>query len=338
MVVLSFLALLAAGRPALAQRTDVVILLNGDNLTGEVKELQQGKLKFKTDDIDTIYVEWAEIAQLTSNRLFDVETEAGTHFFGALAPGPEARILVVITPSGARALEMTKVVNIAPIKKTFWGRVDGALNLGFSFTSADSILQYSLEADAAYRTRKYHAGAKLSSIQTIQEGKDDIARNSLEFSYTKYRKKRFFGAGALEFSSNTELGIDFRTQLTGTFGRKFVQTNRSHLAGAVGLAVSREKPIGEEPNDYYLSAVFSGSYHFFLYNYPKTDILVDLVVMPGVTDWPRTRAEFNASLRREVIRDFTVNFSAYDSYDSDPPTEGTTNHDYGVILSVGWTF
>ena len=338
--------ILLISTPALAQRTDEVVLLNGNTITGEVKELVQGKLKYKTEDIDTIYIEWAKVANLTSSDFFEVETQLGAHHYGALGPGSEPRQLVVIGADRIVTLEMDRVVNIAPIKKTFWGRVDGALNLGFSFTSADSILQYSLEADAAYRTRKYNFGTKLSSIQTQQEDKEDIARNSLEFSYTRHRKNRYFGAGALEFSSNTELGIDFRTQLTGTFGRNFVQTNRTHLAGSVGLAVSREKPVGQEPNDHYLSGVFSGNYHFFLYNYPKTAVLVELVLMPSITDWPRTRVEFNASLRREIITDFTVNFSAYDSYDSappteddsDPPAEGTTNHDYGVILSVGWTF
>ncbi|MFV2072155.1 MAG: DUF481 domain-containing protein [Thermoanaerobaculales bacterium] len=324
--------------PALAERTDEVVLANGNAITGEVKELVQGKLKYKTDDIGTIYIEWEKVAGLSSNSFFDIETQMGVHYFGALGRGPEPKKLVVIGADRIVTLEMDQVINIIAIRKTFWGRVDGALNLGFSFTSADSILQYSLEADATYRTKKYSARTKLSSIQTQQVEKEDIARNSLEFSFTRYRKRRYFGAGALEFSSNTELGIDFRTQLKGTFGRHFVQTNRTRLAGAMGLAVSREKPVGEEPNDHYLSGVFSGNYHFFLFNYPKTDILVDLVVMPGITDWPRTRIEFNASIRREIITNFTVNFSAYDSFDSDPPTEGTTTHDYGVILSVGWTF
>jgi len=337
-----FTLILLISTPALAQRTDEVVLLNGNAITGEVKELVQGKLKYKTDDIDTIYIEWAKVAHLTSSDFFEVETQLGVHHYGALGPGSEPRKLVVIGADRIVTLEMERVVQIAPIKKTFWGRVDGALNLGFSFTSADSILQFSLEGDAAYRTRNNTFGTKLSSIQTQQEGKEDIARNSLEVFYTRHRKNRYFGTGALEFSSNTELGIDFRTQVSYAYGRNFRQTNRANLLGSLGLAVSREKPIGEEPNDHYLSAVFAGGYHFFLYNYPKTDIVVDLVVMPGITDWPRARVEFNASLRREIITDFTVNFIAYDSYDSDPPSQGTTKgattHDYGVILSVGWTF
>ena len=59
----------------------------------------------------------------------------------------------------------------------------------------------------------------------------------------------------------------------------------------------------------------------------------------GITDWPRLRVNFNGSIKREIITDFTVNFSIFDSYDSDPSSEtAVANHDFGVILSVGWTF
>jgi hypothetical protein len=123
------------------------------------------------------------------------------------------------------------------------------------------------------------------------------------------------------------------------FGRNLVQSNRSRVAGAAGLTVSRDVPAGDEPDETYLSALLGGSYRFFLYNYPKTEISVDLSFLPGITDWPRWRGEFSAVLKREIIHDFTVNFSVFDSYDSDPPGgEESANHDFGVVLSVGWTF
>ena len=336
-MLVGFLTLITA--TVSAQKVAEIVIDNGNIITGEVKSLQQGKLKYKTDHADTIYIEWKYIRSVSSTNFFEVEDQQGQFYYGMLATGNADRELVVLGPTQTVTLDMDRIVTIMPIKQTFWGRVDGSLNLGFSFTSADNIFQYSLESDATYRQRKYNAAVTVSSIQTRQEERDDIVRDSLAFSYTRYHKKRYFGTGSLEFSRNSELGIDFRSQLSFALGRNFIQTNRSRLAARTGLAVSRETPIGEEPSDYYLSAIFGGRYHFFLYNYPKTDIVVDLAIQPGITDWPRVRVEFDASLRREIVKDFTVSVSAYDSYDSDPPSETTTtNHDYGVILAVGWTF
>ena len=46
------LVLLAS--PALAAKTDVVVLRNGDRLTGEVQQLERGRLQLKTDDLGTV--------------------------------------------------------------------------------------------------------------------------------------------------------------------------------------------------------------------------------------------------------------------------------------------
>jgi hypothetical protein len=217
---------------------------------------------------------------------------------------------------------MDRVVTIMPIKQTFWGRIDGSLNLGFSFTSADNILQYSIESDATYREQKYSSSIKLSSIQTRFQTEQDedtsvTFRDNLDFTFTRYRKNRYFAAGTLTFTRSSELGIDFRTELGWVYGRRFKQTNKSNLQAAAGLTVSRETPIGDDdPSSIFLSAAILGRYHFFLYNYPKTDLLIELAVLPGISDWPRVRVNFNGMLKREIITDFTVNFSISDNYDS----------------------
>ena len=332
------LTLLATG-PAVAEKTDEVVLWNGNTITGEVKSLQQGKLKFKTDHAGTIYFEWEFINSVSSTNFFEVETQLGVHHYGMLAPGPEAKKLTVIGPQKSLILDMARVVAIMPIKKTFWGRIDGSLNVGASFTSADSILQYSIESDATYRVRKFSAKVALSLIETRQEDRNTTFKDSFDFTYTRYRKNRYFGSGLFGIDRSSELGIDFRAEVGGVYGRSFVQSSRTRLTGAMGFVVSRETPIGEEPSGYVFSALIRGQYHFFLYNFPKTDIFVDLGLLPSITDWPRTRVEFNASLMREIVSDFTVNFSVYDSYDSDPPgEEAVANHDFGVILSIGYTF
>ena len=335
------IALLLAASPALAQRTDELVLYNGSTITGELKSLQQGKLRFKTDHAGDIYVEWEYVNALTSSNFFEVENQLGEFSYGMLSAGTAERKLMVIGPIETIVIDMASVVEILPIKQTFWGRIDGSLNMGASFTSADSILQYSLESDATYRVRKFSAKVTLSTIETRQEDRDTTFRDNLDFTYTRYSKNRYFGSGSLAFSRSSELGIDLRTELSGVFGRSFVQSNRSRLSGAAGLSVSRETPIGQDPTDYFLSAVIQGRYHFFLYNHPKTDLSIDLSVLPGITDWPRLRVNFNGALKREIVTDFTVNFSIFDSYDSDPPggEEVSTNvHDFGIILSVGWTF
>ena len=41
-----------------AQKTDIVILENGDRITGEIKRLEAGLLNFSTDTMGTVNIEW----------------------------------------------------------------------------------------------------------------------------------------------------------------------------------------------------------------------------------------------------------------------------------------
>jgi hypothetical protein len=77
-----------------AQKTDVVKLANGDRITGEVKSLTKGQLKFSTDDAGTNYLEWDKVVSLEAARQFDVTISDGRRYFGSLEEGTP-RMLVV---------------------------------------------------------------------------------------------------------------------------------------------------------------------------------------------------------------------------------------------------
>ena len=74
--------LLLAPQAVLAQKTDVVTLVNGDTLTCEIKLLDRGRLQVSTDHLGTVYIEWDKIVSVTATRLFRVETASGLRLLG----------------------------------------------------------------------------------------------------------------------------------------------------------------------------------------------------------------------------------------------------------------
>src|SRR5512138_3250934 len=78
------LVLLALGAPiaapARAAKEDVVVLQNGDRVTGEVKWLTGGKLEYSTDDAGRLQIEWVKISRLSSPHSFEVETGSGLKY------------------------------------------------------------------------------------------------------------------------------------------------------------------------------------------------------------------------------------------------------------------
>lgn len=51
-------------------KTDIIILNNGDHLTGELKKMEFARLDFKTDAMKTVSIEWNKIVFLRAKEVF----------------------------------------------------------------------------------------------------------------------------------------------------------------------------------------------------------------------------------------------------------------------------
>jgi hypothetical protein len=334
--VLTTMIVAVAGMAAANMYDDEVVLWDGNTIRGEMKKLQQGRLEFKVDKAGTLSIEWDRVQHLRSSKFFEIENRLGHFFYGSLGASSEPRQLILTGIEFPAILDLDDVVKIQPIASRFWDRIDGWLSFGFSFTSAQSIFQFNVEGRATYRQEKYRSGIRFSSFQTRQEDQEDVIRDNFEYDYTRYHKRRMYSTGSLSWSRSSELGLDSRLQIGYWFGQTLFQSNRSQARASLGLAVARDHPSGQEPESWGYWAAIGGAYQFFLYAYPKTEITVDLMVYPGLTGWPRWRADLNCAIRREIFRDVTINFTVFDSYDSRPPMEAVSNHDFGTVLGIGW--
>jgi hypothetical protein len=50
------------------------------------------------------------------------------------------------------------------------------------------------------------------------------------------------------------------------------------------------------------------------------------------------RVEALVSVKREIVSDFYLSLSVFDSYDSRDPTTLTAKNDWGPTISIGWKF
>jgi hypothetical protein len=67
------------------ESTDVIVMNNGDHLTGEIKGLNADVLYVSMKYIlGTSSLQWSEVARLESKQLFLVKTEDGSVYTGAL--------------------------------------------------------------------------------------------------------------------------------------------------------------------------------------------------------------------------------------------------------------
>jgi hypothetical protein len=327
---------IALAAPALAAKTDVVTLSNGDEVTGEVKELYRGLLRYSTDHMGTVYIEWEEIVALRSSSSFQLETSDGDRHFGYLADTSGPGALVVVGVGGEQEIPLEVVVRIEPIKATFWGRLDGSIRFGGSYTKSSDVLRLTFGGSVSHRTRKRKTAIDVNTIITEQTDADPSRNQDAQFAVTRFLRGKNFVESALLFEQNTELGLDLRTSVRGVYGRHMVQTNRSLFDLAGGLSVNQEQSADDTTTNW--EAIATVRYEMFRFNTPKTDLFTILSVFPSLTQKDRVRSNFDIRLRQELVKDLFWDLSFYWAYDSQPATEGASEDDYGLETAVSWTF
>ena len=116
-----------------------------------------------------------------------------------------------------------------------------------------------------------------------------------------------------------------------------IQTNQAWLVAFAGVTGNHEIPVqGDDTNS--LEGVVGGRYSYFMYDFPKLSVGADLAVYPSFTVSGRVRLEASASVKREIISDFYLSISIFDSFDSRDPTTLEPRNDWGPTLSIGWQF
>jgi hypothetical protein len=326
-----------AASPALAAKTDVVVLKNGDRLTGEVEQLERGRLSLSTDDMGTVGIEWDKIASVTAAAPFDVDDLRGHRYMGSLAPGPEAGQMSISWSKWTTTVEMALLVRMRRLNKSFWRRLDGSLDVGASYTSASSLFKLDLSGTLGVERPGFQVSIDGSSTYTTQPGVDETRRSNLSLTYERRFRNRWVALVQGQLEQNRELGFDLRSSLAAGGGRYFVQGRQDKLLGGLGLSVNREVPVeGESATNVEVIALLS--YDRFAYDFPKVDVTVNLAGFASLTDGGRYRVDLDAQFKREIVKDFYATLRGYESYDSRPATEGATRNDYGVTFALGWSF
>ena len=327
------------GNPVFARdKIDVIWLTNGDRVTGEIKQLEHGRLRLSTDSMGEVRVEWDDVVRVESEYEFQFEQSDGRRITGAIDKTPDQREITLTNEEQTITFAHGKVVRISQIEDGFWERLQGSMTFGYSFTKASDVAQGNLGFRATHRTEKRSFSLDGSTITTNDQVNESTQRSDLSFNMTRFRKNRWFSAYLLNFESNDELGLNLRTSIGAGLGRYLIQSNTSELALAGGLLGTAETLEGDVSSQENIEGLLGLNYSRYIFDDPTVDLSVGLSVFPSITESGRTRAQFDINLRWELIADLFWDMSYYNTFDSDPPSGTESTSDYGVVTSLGWSF
>ncbi len=333
----SLAALAMSSASLLAQKTDTLIVRNGDVMTGEIKEFKRGKVEFSTDAAGTIYVMWTRVLTAKTDKTFGIDLEDGTKVFGSLAFGDEPHQVKLVVAGDTLVVATQQVVNLLRVKETFWRRLDGNIDLGVDFTQQNAKTDFSFGADVKYKKDRNNFKFNLHTTFSRQDDTDDISRLNTSLVYVREFAETWYYAGLVSGEENSQLSLEIRGGVGGLAGRFFIQSNKVILLGGLGLSYARERFTGQE-GDNAFQGLMMADFEFFSWGGLDTDLSSQLLIIPVINQSGRWRISFTTSFKREIAKDFYFNVGLHEQFDSQPPTEDAEKNDLSLTTSFGWSF
>ena len=340
---LAVLSLLVPYERALAELDDSSLytarihLRNGDAITGNIKELDRGKLRFKTRTMDTVFINWVDIESIDSDKYLRVERVDGTFNYGVIQQSDLSDGLVIEDHGREVEVPILSVSTIQPIRvqQSFWGQLEGDLSAGIDFKTASDILLINLSSNVRFRKEKYEVDVGANWNETSRTEDNNSSRADLVGNYTRFLRNRWFWKASAGFETNEELGLDLRTLVAATAGRYLIQkpTLRFELNG--GLAGNWEDR--QDGTTTSAEGLIRSSLEIFKHTIPITRLSASISVFPGITESGRLRVNSNVSLRNEIVRSVFWDLTFFSTFDNRPP-EGASEEDYGIVTSIGASF
>lgn len=318
-------------------QTDSLQLKSGDLLVGELKEMKQNVATFETDySKDDFKIKWGEIQKINTQTIYLVTLTSGIRYSGQLKSITDEEVGVIFKNDTLAKTEIKKIVFLRKLDQDFWSNLNASLSVGYNFTKANNLSQYSVRSNLGYRSKNWSASTSYNHIISSQRNVSRTQRLDANLVYKNYLKRKWFGLAEVNWLSNTAQNINLRTLSKLGIGKYLVQTNSLYWGLQTGVSFNNESfnlDGVESSND--SAELFLGT-EANLYDIGDLSFLSRVVVYPSLTESGRWRTDFNFDIKYDLPFDFYINFGLTFNYDNQPIQAGREK-DYVFQTTLGWS-
>jgi putative salt-induced outer membrane protein YdiY len=342
-ILFGFLQLLGPG-PALAKvkRHDLIIMKNGDHLTGEIKRLEQGVLYVATDYFSgNVGVDWLQVVKVESTANYQIVLSDGKRLTGKISKrevqSAEELDFKVSAPSGEAPVSSSNVVQIDSQKPNFWRQLQGSIDLGYNYTSGNSQSSLSTSANAQYVAPRWSAGGSYNASYSGQSGGSSTNLFQVQATGERFLNRNSYLIGLSDFLHSSQQDLVLRTTLGAAYGRYFIRNNQNEFRWLVGGDYTRASYQSGLAQPVQQNGELLLGTEYRLFQFDRYSFQSQLLLFPGLSDLGRIRMTANGTFNVKLSNNFHFDVSLWDNFDSRPPLNAKKNA-LGLSTGLGWTF
>lgn len=314
-----------------------IVTKNNDQIKGEVKGLSLNVLQIDPDYGENIFeIDWDEVINFESARTFIIILSSNERITGVITTlGMSAGKIKITTNEGeVKELEITEIVDMTSVDKTFWERIEISIDGGYSLTKANNNSQLSLGGNINYLTEKTMTDANFSVVNSTVQDSIKTNWSNANLAFRRFLKGSTFALSKIDFLQSDEQNIDLRTTFQLGLGYSFINSNIMMLSTAGGAAFNNEN-LQDETLESNRSGELFAAIDFKTWDYKELSLTTTTTVFPSLTENERVRIKFNIDLKWDLPLEFYFKIAYDHSFDSKPIASATKN-DYVFQTSIGW--
>jgi acetolactate synthase regulatory subunit len=320
-------------------KDDVVVMENGDRITGEIKKMEFGVLYFKSDRaVDTLKLDWERVTDLQSIAQYEFETQNKDIYIGIISKDDTSagELKIDLGEGAVVQLRIIEIIAVHEMGRSFLTRINLTLDAGLSYTSANSRKTSTINLSALFRRPKYSASLSFNSQFSSEPGTENTERQELQFLANRYLKRKWEAVGLAAFLHDNQQDLDLRTTAGGGIERIFYESNRTLFYTIGGVVYTNENYFDiarSDRNNIEALAAFGLS----TYRFRGSSLNTTVFIFPSLSDPGRLRIDTNFYWKWDIGRDLYLKLNFLDNYDNRPPPQGI-NHNSSVSTTIGWSF
>ena len=319
---------------ALAQQ-DSLVLKNGNTIVGEIKSLESGVLIMETDYSESDFsIKWDAIKEIFSKNRFLITTIDGRRLNGSFqSTGDGTKVRIETDEGGQLETSFEEIVSLIGVKSDFWSRASASIDLGLSLTKANSLRQFAVRSDVGYLADRWQLNFFYDDLRSDQDDVEQTRRTEWGPSFKYFLKKDWFLNTSLNFLSNTEQAIDFRTTAKVGAGKDLIHTSKTILGLGAGLSYNNESFTNDAESRSSMEGYLGLEAN--LLDRENFSLTSGLFVYPSFTESGRWRSDLSLDTRYDLPLNLYIKMGGTLNYDNQPAISGNET-DYVFMLSVGW--
>ncbi|MDH3988711.1 MAG: DUF481 domain-containing protein [Gammaproteobacteria bacterium] len=315
------------------QAQDVLVLKNGDRITGEISRIWDNEVTIEPEYSDEFQVDLPVVDYIESDREFEIDLQDGSSVRASFGGANEDGTQIITTSIESLEITLASISELDEIDAYYdWeSHVDLSGNLNKGNTDSANT---KLRADGMFKHGDHRHRGEISFSREELSGQLTQEQDRFSYNYNWLFNDPWFFTANLNYERDPIIELDSRLVVSAGIGHDIWNTPRKYLTTQLGAGLQTEE-IGMESQQ---SSVVVWGLRF------RRDFFGDdLSVFNNLTITANVSGRTNTSYRTSTGISYEITDLLYTSasvdydYDTDP-VETAKSEDISILFGLGLEF